>query len=91
MSPRRNVASLSLAELAVPIGTEPMEARLVDDLPEEPAWQFEPKWDGFRCLGFRDCKQYGCLGSSPSPTCKCSKPPGRHFLAGILWTATAQR
>jgi ATP-dependent DNA ligase len=31
-----------------------MEARLVDALPEESGWQFEPKWDGFRCLAFRD-------------------------------------
>ena len=30
-----------------------MEARLVDELPDEPGWQFEPKWDGFRCLAFR--------------------------------------
>jgi ATP-dependent DNA ligase len=29
-----------------------MEARLVDELPREPGWQFEPKWDGFRCLAF---------------------------------------
>ena len=26
----------------------PMEAELVDELPTEGAWQFEPKWDGFR-------------------------------------------
>ena len=31
-----------------------MEARLVDALPEGAGWQFEPKWDGFRCLAFRD-------------------------------------
>jgi ATP-dependent DNA ligase len=31
----------------------PMEARLVEDLPEDEGWQFEPKWDGFRCLAFR--------------------------------------
>lgn len=30
-----------------------MEARLVEALPQEPGWQFEPKWDGFRCLVFR--------------------------------------
>jgi ATP-dependent DNA ligase len=30
-----------------------MEARLVAELPREPGWQFEPKWDGFRCLAFR--------------------------------------
>ena len=39
-----------------PIGldTTPMEARLVAELPSGPNWQFEPKWDGFRCLAFRD-------------------------------------
>src|SRR3954447_5209964 len=26
----------------------PMEAELVDELPEPGEWQFEPKWDGFR-------------------------------------------
>jgi ATP-dependent DNA ligase len=30
-----------------------MEAKLVDALPEEEGWQFEPKWDGFRCLAYR--------------------------------------
>ncbi|MEO6394683.1 MAG: ATP-dependent DNA ligase [Devosia sp.] len=33
---------------------EPMEALLVETLPDEPGWQFEPKWDGFRCLAFKD-------------------------------------
>jgi len=37
----------------LPLDLPPMEARLVDELPEEPGWQFEPKWDGFRCLAFR--------------------------------------
>jgi ATP-dependent DNA ligase len=32
----------------------PMEARLVDEIPSGPGWQYEPKWDGFRCLAFRD-------------------------------------
>jgi ATP-dependent DNA ligase len=31
-----------------------MEARIVDELPVGPQWQYEPKWDGFRCLAFRD-------------------------------------
>ena len=30
-----------------------MEAKLVADLPEDDGWQFEPKWDGFRCLAYR--------------------------------------
>jgi ATP-dependent DNA ligase len=32
----------------------PMEARLVDEPPVGKEWQYEPKWDGFRCLAFRD-------------------------------------
>jgi ATP-dependent DNA ligase len=32
---------------------EPMEAELVERIPEGPDWQYEPKWDGFRCLLFR--------------------------------------
>jgi ATP-dependent DNA ligase len=31
-----------------------MEAELVDALPDEADWQYEPKWDGFRCLALRD-------------------------------------
>lgn len=33
--------------------TRPMEARSRSDLPEEPGWVYEPKWDGFRCLAFK--------------------------------------
>jgi len=29
---------------------EPMEAKPVGDLPDGAGWQFEPKWDGFRCI-----------------------------------------
>src|SRR3569833_7594 len=32
----------------------PMEALSVDTIPEGKDWQYEPKWDGFRCLLFRD-------------------------------------
>ena len=40
--------------LPIPVTTAPMEAKLVDTLPEGVGWQFEPKWDGFRCLAFRN-------------------------------------
>jgi ATP-dependent DNA ligase len=30
-----------------------MEAKLVSELPKDAGWQYEPKWDGFRCLVFR--------------------------------------
>ena len=32
----------------------PMLAKRVEELPEGSAWIFEPKWDGFRALVFRD-------------------------------------
>ncbi len=32
----------------------PMEALSVDAIPEGEDWLYEPKWDGFRCLAFRD-------------------------------------
>jgi ATP-dependent DNA ligase len=35
---------------------EPMEARSVGDIPTGDRWQYEPKWDGFRCLIERDGK-----------------------------------
>ena len=50
----------------------PMEARLVDELPEEAGWQFEPKWDGFRCLAFR-------AGEEVELRAKSGKPLGRYF------------
>ena len=37
----------------LPLTTAPMEARLVDNLPKDEGWQYEPKWDGFRCLAFK--------------------------------------
>src|SRR3954467_4581332 len=33
---------------------EPTLAKSSDPLPEGPGWLFEPKWDGFRALVFRD-------------------------------------
>lgn len=76
------MAASALKSLAVPVGTEPMEAKLVADLPDEPGWQFEPKWDGFRCLAFRAGKQVELRAKS-------GKPLGRYFpevvamLAGL--------
>ena len=32
----------------------PMKARAVKSFPVGPDWMYEPKWDGFRCLVFRD-------------------------------------
>ena len=32
----------------------PMLAKLSRAIPEGDGWLFEPKWDGFRCIVFRD-------------------------------------
>jgi len=58
--------------LAVKPGLPPMEAKLVDALPDGGGWQYEPKWDGFRCLVFRD-------GPDVALMSKSGKPLGRYF------------
>ncbi len=40
--------------LPVPPPVSPMLAKLVRDLPDGEGFSFEPKWDGFRCIVFRD-------------------------------------
>jgi ATP-dependent DNA ligase len=44
-----------------------MEAKLVADLPEGGAWQFEPKWDGFRCLVFKSGRNVELMAKSGKP------------------------
>lgn len=41
-------------KLSLPLDYAPMEAKSVDEIPTGKGWQYEPKWDGFRCLAFRD-------------------------------------
>jgi ATP-dependent DNA ligase len=66
------MAPSALKSLAVPLSIEPMEAKLVAELPEDPGWQFEPKWDGFRCLAFR-------AGAQVDLRAKSGKPLARYF------------
>jgi ATP-dependent DNA ligase len=42
----------------------PMEARTEAELPRGPGWQYEPKWDGFRCLAIRDGDKIELLSRS---------------------------
>ncbi len=58
--------------LEVKPGLPPMEAKLVDALPQDEGWQFEPKWDGFRCIVFRDHEDVELQS-------KAGKPLGRYF------------
>jgi len=49
-----------------------MEAHTIDEIPTDNGWQYEPKWDGFRCLAFRD-------GNSVYLQSKSGQPLGRYF------------
>src|SRR5690348_8580802 len=50
----------------------PMDALSVDTIPKGENWQYEPKWDGFRCLVFRD-------GDTIELQSKSGQPLTRYF------------
>jgi len=50
----------------------PMLAKSVKGVPTDPGFSFEPKWDGFRCLVFRD-------GDEVELTSRNTKPLTRYF------------
>lgn len=61
------------ADFPLPLDTPPMEAKAADALPAaDGPWQYEPKWDGFRCLAFRQ-------GDAVDLRAKSGKPLGRYF------------
>ncbi|HYZ49202.1 MAG TPA: ATP-dependent DNA ligase [Sphingomonas sp.] len=64
----------------------PMEAKLVEALPEGSGWQFEPKWDGFRCIAMRD-------GDGLELVSKSGKPLARYFpeVAAMLAAIPEER
>jgi ATP-dependent DNA ligase len=45
----------------------PMEAKSVADIPVGEQWQYEPKWDGFRCLAFRSGRRVQLQSKSGQP------------------------
>jgi ATP-dependent DNA ligase len=57
----------------IPLDIEPMEAKAADALPADAGqWQYEPKWDGFRCLAFKARHEVDLRAKS-------GKPLGRYF------------
>ena len=72
--------------LPLPRKYAPMEAQLVPELPVGPAWQYEPKWDGFRCLAFRD-------GAKVDLMSKAGKSLTRYFpeLVDVLLKVRAKK
>ena len=63
-----------------------MEAQPAAALPTGPDWQYEPKWDGFRCLAFRDANRIDLMS-------KAAKPLTRYFpeLAANLSSVKTKR
>ena len=60
--------------MKLPLGIPypPMEASIAGEIPRGAAWQYEPKWDGFRCLAFRD-------GDEVELQSKAGRPLTRYF------------
>ena len=58
--------------LPLPLDYAPMEAESAPAMPEGPDWQYEPKWDGFRALCFRD-------GITIELQSKAGQPLARYF------------
>lgn len=63
-----------------------MEAHSAREVPTGPEWQYEPKWDGFRCLAFRD-------GDSVALQSKAGQPLARYFpdVVGAVKSLRAER
>lgn len=71
MPARETDKSIEAKELSLgPI--PPMEALLVEELPDPPDWYYEPKWDGFRAIVEKQ-------DDSVEIWSKSGKPLGRYF------------
>lgn len=68
------IENLSNGSMSLPLSKtySPMEALPARELPTGREWQYEPKWDGFRCLAFRDHKHIDLMS-------KAGKPLTRYF------------
>jgi ATP-dependent DNA ligase len=73
--------------MKLPIETPfpPMEAKIASVIPIGPEWEYEPKWDGFRCIAFRD-------GDEVELQSKAGQPLTRYFpeLVAALLAVKAQ-
>src|SRR5438874_4820643 len=58
----------------------PMESQPTDALPSGAGWQYEPKWDGFRCIAFRD-------GRTVVLQSKAGEPLTRYFPEVVMSVA----
>jgi ATP-dependent DNA ligase len=72
--------------LPLPYDLPPMESRSVDEIPQGDQWAYEPKWDGFRCIAFRE-------GNEIAMQSKSGQPLARYFpeLVEALQAAKADK
>lgn len=72
--PRAAKSTASFPKLDLPLNAPypPMEAKRVEEVPKGEQWQYEPKWDGFRALVFRQ-------GDDVVIQSKSGQPLGRYF------------
>ena len=63
-----------------------MEAKSVEEIPTGNDWQYEPKWDGFRCIAFRDSDEIYLQS-------KAGQPLARYFpdVVAALAKVSAKR
>ncbi len=61
-----------ISGIDIPLSLEPMEAESVSQLPDDSRWQYEPKWDGFRSIAFRNNERVELQSRN-------QKPLGRYF------------
>ena len=71
----------------------PMLAKAADELPEGDGWIYEPKWDGFRCIVFRDGDEVELGSRNERPLTRyfpevvaavCSHLPARCVIDGEI-------
>ena len=64
----------------------PMLAKLADEIPVGERWLYEPKWDGFRAVVFKDGQDVRLLSRD-------DRPLGRYFpeLVSVLQAAPVDR
>jgi ATP-dependent DNA ligase len=72
--------------LPLPLDYAPMEANTAREIPVGSEWEYEPKWDGFRCLAFRD-------GGDLAIMSKAGQPLARYFpeIHAALLALAAQK
>ena len=83
--------------LPVPYPIERMEAEPVEGLPTGRHWQYEPKWDGFRAIVFRDGDEVAIQSRNGKPLGATSRNScwrrtlGRHLLQTASSVCAASR